>query len=564
MRLIELEINSDFKNLKGLKLSFNPQNNTYVIIGNNGSGKSSVLEAISSVFSDLWYGNPAVPEFTYYLKYENKGHTILLKTLSKNKIECKVDGSLTTVDFIRDNYLPSKLICNYSGEDFRIRDKYYKDRYISYVEGLKKSTSSEVLRMIFVDKRMWKIMLLIMLTCQDRVDSFKKFLIETLQYDRLSSLKIRFDEKQLATWSDNPVKYYIDRINAHIQAGTLTLVNINPLDSDARDLFLYWMSAIPILQELTIVYNDSIDADFLSEGEKKMMSVLFIQEAIADEESLILLDEPDSHIHVARKGELKDILTSAENRETILTSHSPTLTAKFPDKSIIMLDCSAAGNAEVINAEKQEIVAKLTNGLWTIQEQNIFLTSNKDILVVEGKTDETYLSKALASFHKSGTFTNQDYCYLPSGGAEGVLLMLDHFKPKKNQIMIVLFDADAAGWRAINKIFEREGENKYNSTSFHKARKWKGIWFAVYPDYHKKKVSNFNVEDYFPHSVFLRHVMRFRSLSDVVTKDALKKAFERDCLNDKIKDNQYKNFKCLFALLHDIKAAEGTGVDIVG
>ncbi len=564
MRLLELKVNSDFKNLKGLKLRFNPQNNTYVIIGNNGSGKSSILEAISSIFSGLWYGNPAVPEFTYYIKYEKGGHTVLIITLSGNRMICKVDGTTTTIDTIRDNYLPSKLICNYSGEDFRIRDKYYKDRFINYVDGLKKSTSSEVLRMIFVDKRMWKIMLLIMLACQDRIDSFKKFFSETLRYDRLSSLKIQLDDKQLATWSDNPVKYYINRINAHIQAGTLTLANINPSDSDARDLFLYWMSAIPLLQELTIVYNDVIDADYLSEGEKKMMSVLFIQEAIADEESLILLDEPDSHIHVARKGELKDVLTGAENRETILTSHSPTLTAKFPDKSIIMLDRNADGKAEVINAEKQEIVAKLTNGLWTIQEQNIFLASNKDILVVEGKTDETYLSKALASFHKKGSFSDQDYCYLPSGGAGGVQLMLDHFKPKKNQLVVALFDADDAGWKAINKIFERDENNKYDSDSFHKARKLKNIWFAVYPDYHKKKVGNFNVEDYFPHSIFLRHVMRFRSLAGVVTKDALKRAFECDCLNDKIKDDQYKYFEHLFALLHDIKEAERAGLNIVG
>ena len=48
MRLIELKITSDFKNLKGLKVSFEPSNNTYVIIGNNGSGKSSILEAIIS------------------------------------------------------------------------------------------------------------------------------------------------------------------------------------------------------------------------------------------------------------------------------------------------------------------------------------------------------------------------------------------------------------------------------------------------------------------------------------------------------------------------------------
>lgn len=563
MRLIELKITSDFKNLKGLKVSFNPKNNTYVIIGNNGSGKSSILEAISSIFSSLWYGNPTYPEFTYYLKYEKDGHQILIITAPGNKMVCKVDGAKTTIDSIRDKHLPNKLICNYSGEDFRIRDKYYQKHFVDYVDGLKKSTSSEVLRMVFVDKEMWKIMLLIMMACQDRVDSFKKFLKETLRFERLSTLSVRFDEKQLMAWVDNPVKYYINRINEQVKAGALSIASINPSDSEARDLFVYWMSAIPLIERMTIVYNDGIDADYLSEGEKKMMSVLFIQEAIADEDSLILLDEPDSHIHVARKEELKDVLTSAENRETILTSHSPTLTAKFPEKSIIMLDRNIDGKAEVIKAEKQEIVAKLTNGLWTIQEQNIFLASHKDILVVEGKTDETYLSKALESFHKAGAFINQEYSYLPSGGAAGVELMLDHFTPKKNQLVVALFDSDDSGWKAINKIFGKVGDDAYNSGSFQKARKFKGIWFAVYPDYHKRKVQNFNIEDYFPHYVFLRHVMSFRSLSGIISKDALKRGLALDCENNKIKDKHYKNFEHLFNMLEEIKTADAAGWDVL-
>lgn len=563
MRLIELKITSDFKNLRGLKVTFDPRNNTYVIIGNNGSGKSSILEAISSVFSSLWYGNPANPEFTYYLKYEKDGHQILIVTAPRNKIVYKVDGAKVTIDRIRDNYLPNKLICNYSGEDFRIKEKYYQGRFDDYVEGLKKSTSSEVLRMVFVDKKMWKIMLLIMIACQDKVDSFKQFLSQTLRYERLKTLLVRLDEKQLMTWMDNPVKYYINRINEQVKSGTLTLAGINPSDWEARDLFLYWMSALPLIDDITIVYNDGIDADYLSEGEKKMMSVLFIQEAIADEDSLILLDEPDSHIHVARKEELKDILTSAENRETILTSHSPTLTAKFPEKSIIMLDRNADGKSEVINAEKQEIVAKLTNGQWTIQEQNIFLASNKDILVVEGKTDETYLSKALESFHNAGAFINQDYSYLPSGGAAGVELMLDHFTPKKNQLVVALFDSDDSGWKAINKIFGKVGDDAYNTGSFQKARKFKGIWFAVYPDYHKRKVQNFNIEDYFPHYVFLRHVMSFRSLSGIISKDALKRGLALDCENNKIKDKQYKNFEHIFNMLAEIKVVDAAGREVL-
>ena len=51
MKLLTLKITSEFRNLNGLNLSFNSTNDTYVIIGNNGTGKTNILEALSSVFS---------------------------------------------------------------------------------------------------------------------------------------------------------------------------------------------------------------------------------------------------------------------------------------------------------------------------------------------------------------------------------------------------------------------------------------------------------------------------------------------------------------------------------
>ena len=53
MKLLSLKITSDFRNLKGVNLQFDPANDTYVIIGNNGTGKTNILEALSSVFSVL-------------------------------------------------------------------------------------------------------------------------------------------------------------------------------------------------------------------------------------------------------------------------------------------------------------------------------------------------------------------------------------------------------------------------------------------------------------------------------------------------------------------------------
>ena len=46
MKLLTLKITSEFRNLENLNLSFDPANDTYVIIGNNGTGKTNILAYI--------------------------------------------------------------------------------------------------------------------------------------------------------------------------------------------------------------------------------------------------------------------------------------------------------------------------------------------------------------------------------------------------------------------------------------------------------------------------------------------------------------------------------------
>lgn len=53
MKLLALKITSEFRNLEGLNLRFDSTNDTYVIIGNNGTGKTNILEALSSVFFNI-------------------------------------------------------------------------------------------------------------------------------------------------------------------------------------------------------------------------------------------------------------------------------------------------------------------------------------------------------------------------------------------------------------------------------------------------------------------------------------------------------------------------------
>ena len=123
-------------------------------------------------------------------------------------------------------------------------------------------------------------------------------------------------------------------------------------------------------------------------------------------------------------------------------------------------------------------MSELTNNIWTLQEQNIFLASNKTVLVVEGKTDEPILKAALASLKKKGKYTDMDFVYLPCGGASNVPAIATKFTPKPGQMVITFFDTDNAGWSAIREIFN---DNEIKSETFGKAKKNGDIWYTTYP-----------------------------------------------------------------------------------
>lgn len=555
MELINLSVLSSYKNLQNINIKFDPKESTYVLIGNNGSGKSSVLEALSSIFSTLYDYTKTEFEFDFNLVYKINGKKISL-TQKNNSVKVKIDGLDSSLNNLRSEYLPSRVICNYSGEETRIKEKYFAPAFNDYIGRLKSAGGANTLNMVFIDKEIWPIILLIMLVCRDNWERFKHFIDDTLQLRALESVYIDIDRKQLQGWSDNPVTYYIRRIVNKVSAdGKLDIADINSNGEDPIVLFNLWNSARPLISDLKIRFNGDIDSMMLSEGEKKLMVVLFILEVVADENALVLLDEPDSHIHVARKTELKEFFDNLTNRKNILTSHSPTLTAKFPRKSIIMLDRLSDGRAAVVDKTKQEIVERLTNGIWTIQEQNIFLASNKTILIVEGKTDEQILSEALKSLQKNGFYQDFEFCYLPAGGASNIPVIDDKFIPKPGQLMIALFDCDKAGVEALRQIFS---DNNIDKQNFGKARKKGSIWYSFYPSC-KKNVADFNIEDYFPRAVFLRYVMQFKGLKTICSESKLKSQMADDCAKGRMTDKQLSKFKYVFERIQEIIIAANRG-----
>lgn len=559
MKLLGFKVSSYYRNLKGLKIKFDKNMSTYVLIGTNGAGKSNVLEALSSVFKTLYYDSSRNFEFDFYLKYEMLNHNILLIYNEEThnfvfKVD-KVEVDNAEVDEMLAQYLPSRIICNYSGEDSRIYESYYKEPRELYTKELIKGTTTHSLQMMFVNKDYWKIIFVVMACCKDQVVAFGNFLTDTLGVKTIDNITLHVDEKELDGWSNSAPALYLRQLLARTAGRSIAIDDFCPNSEDALVIYNNLVGVYELIKDnFDVTFNGGIDTAFFSEGEKKMMVVLFMLEALSDEKSLLLLDEPDSHIHIAQKGKLVSFLTETDNRENVITTHSPSLTTQFKDEAIIMLSADENGNAEVVDEDKAAIVKELTNDTWTIQEQNIFLNSNKDILLVEGKTDEVYISKALEVFKKQGKFMNLTFSFLPCNGSDNLKMMSQKFHPKANQMMIALFDDDSAGWKSICGALDLEDSDRKN---FGCAQKKDDIWYAFIPT--KRNKGNFNIEDYFDRSVFLKLVMSFKVLNEITEKKTFKQRLADLCTENKIADKKFEKFTQLFSFLKEIKQADSEG-----
>lgn len=291
MKLLSLKITSDFRNLKGVNLQFDPANDTYVIIGNNGTGKTNILEALSSVFSVLLAHSQDFL-FSFVLRY-NIGD---VEYWVRHKIDTKTTEYKKNNEVVNEAGMtyPNRIVCNYSGEDTRMWNNYYKKPNEDYMNSVRTAAAPDVLSMVYIDKTMWKYVLLCMLTTRNMNVAFDRFLKEKLHIasDGINTVEMKLDEAKLRRWrAENQITLFLNQLRHRLGSNEVlassNVEDFNPNEDDARELFNKFIGASQVIDSLNIYYNQGIESAFLSEGEKKMMVILFILEAIADERTLI-------------------------------------------------------------------------------------------------------------------------------------------------------------------------------------------------------------------------------------------------------------------------------------
>lgn len=476
MNIKSLKI-EDYKNLD-IELIHN--SDIIALIGNNGSGKSNLLEALSLIFKSLYKKSETV-SFDYCIEYENTNKKRIRIEKKKTKITFKVDD---VVAINIDEFLPKKVVAIYSGEEDRLWTKIYFPIYEDFVRSINRTNitglatkSNQMPQMLYLNKYYWHLSLLSMVI-SDLSDN-QDFVKDVLKIATIDKIKFDFNTANYKNYAGSPV---LDFINIIDKKSEYTLEEFKKIISDNgiadADVFnnLYIANSpkgSKIINDIIILYNEHLTIEDFSEGEKKLLLIKAAFEFAEQEDSLFILDEPDAHIHLNNKDQIiKTFEPYKKNRQIVFTTHSPTVTQAINDDEALFM----VSKGKVIERKKQEIIGDLTDDFWNKHQQSSFLSSQKKlILLVEGKHDKLHIVNAYNKLKTEYPILDFDVFSL---GGEGKIhpFMNGLYEANiQNQVIYIgLFDNDGAGEKSFkngflpinNKDYRKLKEDKIKHNNF--------------------------------------------------------------------------------------------------
>lgn len=397
MRLDKVYIDG-FKNLKQLTADFDERRLTTVLIGQNGAGKSNLIEAITSVFRwvDLRRNEP---KFHYRVDYRIDGARVTLSNLPREPA-IAVDGNevkRAAFEQHKNKWFPDLVFGYYSGGSRRLealfddhQRRYYKDTKLE--EDQAAWVQAQTDRRLFYGRPIHGVLaLLAFFAFPDPKVSAE--LASRLGITGFHSMLAQFREPWFAKggqskkakdasnfWGaagpagrtahalkavafhpialvGNSIDDYRDKQQSEAQYATF-LPGLDALQQfasafkDEREMFyaLEAMDISDLLREVPLWVTRSNDASGdvgfadLSDGERQLLMVLGLIRVSRGKRALFLLDEPDTHLnphwqhsYLKLIEDWTGIAADADKCHIILTSHNPlTISALTRDEVRVM------------------------------------------------------------------------------------------------------------------------------------------------------------------------------------------------------------------------------------
>jgi predicted ATPase len=378
MRLDRLAIPC-YRNLRGFEIDFDESRPTTVLLGRNGTGKSNLVEAIVEIFRELEQG--AAPSFAYRMEYVCRDRTVQIDAdpeRTSKRLAITVDGKVLTLKAFKeavDQYLPNYVFAYYSGWSSRLERQFDRPTKAYYDRVLRSPDRELPLRRFFFCRKEYSQLVLLgffltpspsardLLRDYLAIERFESalFVLKTPWWRGSGAVsKVQHDEGDPRFWyARGAFKGFLDRLWTRALAPIrnteavdrdvrrqgesterlyLFLKNEDELkalkepNEDAKTLFGYLESLFlcDLIDEVrvTIERTDGNRVKFtqMSEGEQQLLTVLGLLLFTQNDESLYLLDEPDTHLNPVWTYDFLDLLQKnirAEKGQLIVATHNP-------------------------------------------------------------------------------------------------------------------------------------------------------------------------------------------------------------------------------------------------
>ncbi|MER9241251.1 AAA family ATPase [Mesorhizobium sp. M0633] len=498
-----------FKNLEDVTVDFSSAGDAVVLVGQNGSGKSNLLEVIATIFRDLAFREETL--FAYELRYQIRSATISIEHSRSAKSGRRTSVSVKHVGERRQrkismdefydgqSYLPANIFGYYSGtrqnlQRIFMRDEsnIFHDARLSIAERTEieedepdlakgRFTLPGTMRRFFYGHLKNAPLVLLsyfasgkaglqsFLKSELSIDGFDSALItlkrpdwfvlpaepgsaNAFPWDVTRSLDNEAGEFLLALWKAALAPFVASienddpRDDREPESEPAKTDKIFLFFSDEQSLsraygsemneqrFFALLEALAVLDilddaQVWVTRNgvkQEISSKEISDGEKQLLTIVGLLYLTHGEETLFLLDEPDTHLNPAWKWDflrtIKEQGGNISNCQFILTSHDPLTIAGLKREDVqIVYKNRETGKTEVDHppVDPQGLgmagVLRQIFGMRTtldpetqgwIDKRNVLLAMQKDV-DIEGQL--RLINKKLDAFGLAYQSRDPDY-----------------------------------------------------------------------------------------------------------------------------------------------------------
>lgn len=415
MQIQYLKING-FKALKDFEICFKAcetGDSLAVLIGENGAGKSTVLEAILRIFGSF-YSNKISNEyrFDFEIKYIHAAKEVNLvcsnkkykvKLIESNEVVFDESGLLSSIKkklYSKQlRIVPSRIVTFYSGVNNKfspivntLEKQYvklwredvlnhleftYSEHPVENVSG-ESSYSRYDKRFIQCKDDLVPIYLISLLCGID--SSCKDFLKDELTISDNLKIKIELNMKKWVNLADKNPETHLEKVLSvlsfvldnfenkenfmedfyHTTSKTslndkfLISIDDASLFNAPQSLIYNFFERISVLFDAKVkVTINGVDIMDFSEGQLQLIKIFGMLSICKNEECLVLLDEPDAHMNPKWKYDIREYIQNAVsgaiNTQIIIATHDPLVINGMPKEEIKIFGKNNESKIQVFN-----------------------------------------------------------------------------------------------------------------------------------------------------------------------------------------------------------------------